>query len=363
MSVVSSLHLDLAGQQCPLCLDPLSEFIGLTQRQCKHIVCTSCFHVGEKASGYCNNACPVCRVPCVASTRNSASLVTHFPSTKQLMTVPKEKSSAGHAPQGPIPRRVAPSSFGAGRKKRKGKSERVKKRKAEEAGKKAAADDGGFALMARGEAREQGVSVPAGSQRTCLPDAMWAATKSLLPHIKLSLKEVRKSLPPSPDQADPNISMAKRFAAGYRIQIEYDRQLNNPKALFDRRIGVFLVLLRIETSARLDQHFVTYLAETGHVIDNEPRSKVPIIESDRNTNPRALRVFSQLFPRAESIFVKSVFELKRQPPASPQFRKLSANHPADLPFSPCEPPAPGCPPTMDQLFLEFCPPIKVRKLF
>ena len=368
MSVVSSLPLDLAGEQCPLCLDPLSEFIDLTQRQCKHIVCTACFHAGEKASGYCNNACPVCRVPCVASTRNSASLVTHFPATKQLMTVPKEKpketSSAGHAPQGPTPRRVAPSSSGAGREKRKEKSERLMERKAKKAKEKAAADDGGFALMARGEAREQGVSIPAGSQRTCLPDAMWAAMKSLLPHTKLSLKEVRKSLPPSPDQADPNISMAKRFAAGYRIQIKYDRQLNNPKALFDRRIGVFLVLLRIETSAGLDQHFVTYLAETGHVIDNELRSKVPIIEeSDRSTNPCALKVFSQLFPRAESIFIKSVFELKRQLPASPQFRKLAANHPTDLPFSPCEPPAPGCPPTLDQLFLEFYPPIKVRKLF
>ena len=148
MSVVSPLPLDLAGEQCPLCLDPLSEFIDLTQRQCKHIVCTACFHAGEKASGYCNNACPVCRVPCVASTRNSASLVTHFPSTmpKQLMTVPKEKSSAGHAPQGPTPRRVAPSSSGAGSKKRKGKSERLKKRKAKEANKKAEADDGGFTI-------------------------------------------------------------------------------------------------------------------------------------------------------------------------------------------------------------------------
>lgn len=48
-------------------------------------------------------------------------------------------------------------------------------------------------------------------------------------------------------------------------------------------------------------------------------------------------------------------------PASPS--RPHRSDPQQLPFSPCEPPAPGCPPTLDQLFLEFYPPIKVRKLF
>ena len=264
MSVVSSLPLDLAGEQCPLCLDPLSEFIDLTQRQCKHIVCTACFHAGEKASGYCNNACPVCRVPCVASTRNNASLVTHFPATKQLMAVSKEKRK-GDESRGRLPREgpsLGSERAGAGADKRVEDPERPsKKKKVQE--KRADKEDGGFTFANRGDVRRLGISVPAGDAHTCLPDATWPLIKHVLPSTKLTLETIRRSISRA-DSRDPNFSMAKTFVGGYGLDLHYDRRLNNPRALFRQRDGAYLVQLQLFTDVGIDYHYVAYLAATGH---------------------------------------------------------------------------------------------------
>ena len=194
---------------CPICQEQLcGHGLGLTQRECGHMLHTSCYEDANEASGFIHDRCEVCRDFVKSSTRHGASLVTHFVSSKAI-TASTSRKRKNDAQDVPIPRSVGPSAGSAGEAgpEKSGKA-KAKKRKLL-AKEKEEKESGGFALMARGEAREQGVSIPAGSQRTCLPDAMWAAMKSLLPHTKLSLKEVRKSLPPSPDQADPNISMAK----------------------------------------------------------------------------------------------------------------------------------------------------------
>ena len=101
---------------------------------------------------------------------------------------------------------------------------------------------------------------------------MWALICQKLPNVKLSLRDVNRSLPSH--CSDPSFSVAKRFAKGYGLGLRYERLLNNPKALFNRQDGDFLVQLQIETTAGSDLHlaFVAYLDETGHLIDDEPRS-------------------------------------------------------------------------------------------
>ena len=279
---------------------------------------------------------------------------------------PKAKSSAVHAPQGPTPRRVAPSSSGAGSKKRKGKSERLKKRKAKEAAKKAQLDDGGFTLLNREVARKMGICVPIGSARTCLADALWVCLCAFVPSLQIRQGDVQKALGNIDEQdPDPTIAMANEYAAHHGVQICFERQLDSPANLFRQADGVFLVRLAISAGVGTDHHFVAYIAKHGLVIDNFPGKRVPAVEdSDRVSNREALKVFFKLFPGAMKINMTSVHRfVDGKHPASPPRPHRSG--PQQLPFSPCEPPAPrpGCPPTLDQLFLEFYPPIKVRKLF
>jgi len=269
----------------------------------------------------------------VASTRNNASLVTHFAATKQLMTVrkgkPQEKASAGHAPQGPTPRRVAPSSSGAGSKKRKGKSERLKKRKAKEANKKAEADDGGFTMVNRSTARMMGIRVPVGDERTCLADALWVCLCAFLCNLQLQQRDVQMALMSADDDQDPSVAMANEYALQHGVQICFQRGLSSPVMLFRQLDGVFLVRLAISTEGGTDYHFVAYLAKHGFVIDNFPGKRVPARDdADRTNNQEAVKVFFKLFPGATQIQMTSVHQLvlMPEPPASPQFHKLSANH-------------------------------------
>ena len=70
---------------------------------------------------------------------------------------------------------------------------------------------------------------------------------------------------------------------------------------------MFLVELKIVCTCGTDYHCVAYLASSGHLIDNEPRAKVPVIDdSDRANNKSAIRVFFRLFPNATEIWVEAV---------------------------------------------------------
>ena len=65
--------------------------------------------------------------------------------------------------------------------------------------------------------------------------------------------------------------------------------------------------LHVATPGGTDRHYVCYLAESGHVLDNEPRGKVPVVtDMDRVSNKRAIKVFKQLFPRAKRIFLGAI---------------------------------------------------------
>ena len=130
------------------------------------------------------------------------------------------------------------------------------------------------------------------------------------PNTKINLDAIRAAVS-SANGADPSFSMANAHVQDYGLELKYDRELNNPRAMFKRRSGLYLVQLAIETESGSDQHYVAYLAASGHIIDNESRARVPIIEdSDRCSNKAAIKVFRQLFPRATGIRMGAVSELR-----------------------------------------------------
>jgi len=247
------------------------------------------------------------------SSQDSIPRLEHFSSSKALVIAPatlaaKHKSDP---PREPIPRRVAPSSSGAGSKKRKEKSTRLKKRKAQEVLAKARNDDGGFTLTARGKVRKLGINVPVGNEYTCLPDALHTLIEYLAPKMAIKQKEVRAALTRS-DGKDPDVSMAMEYVDQHKMKLRFRRELSSPASLFSTRGGTFLVRLRIvsDEDEDPDHHFVAYLAEPGFVVDNHRRQPVPTIDDkDRTSNQEAIKVFSSLFPGAERIQLTSVHEL------------------------------------------------------
>ena len=145
-----------------------------------------------------------------------------------------------------------------------------------------ASDDSMHLTNKNGLVRLQGIAVPVGTTRTCLPDSVWSALIALYQHLKLDLETVRRAIPELVT-ADPNSTRAQTFVSGYGAELVYERQINSPRDLFIRREGVYLVQLDITTADQTDKHYVTYLAATGHVIDNYPRAPVPVIaETDRH---------------------------------------------------------------------------------
>ena len=115
------------------------------------------------------------------------------------------------------------------------------------------------------------------------------------PSLQLQQSVTRSAL--VSEASDPTFAMAKLYAAQHGIDLKYDRTLNCPQRLFDRRQGTFLVPLQISTLAGVDYHYVAYLAAEGYVIDNEPGGKVlGILDKDQYSNKEALKVFQGLFP-------------------------------------------------------------------
>ena len=104
------------------------------------------------------------------------------------------------------------------------------------------------------------------------------------------------------------MAMAAAVAAQLNVALVYDRSLNqSPARLFKQTAGIYLVQLKIVCNSGTDYHCVTYIATTGHLIDNEPRASVPkVTDSDRLNNKSAIAVFFRLFPNAREIWVDAV---------------------------------------------------------
>ena len=315
-----SRHARIAGD-CSICLYPL-QGRHITVRPCDHMVCTPCYHEGVRIgltdSSFNPDACEQCRSTPCTKTRHGSSLITSFLSSKQLVA----STAVATKPQGPTPRQGPsagiPGDAGAdtraGRPKSKTAKEKDKKtKKRKEREEKEGVETGGFATEARGQVRAEGIAVPVGNRRTCLQDATWALLMARFPKTNISLDTIRTAITTDScaSGADPSFSMANAHVHDYGLELKYDRELNNPRAMFKRRSGLYLVQLVIQTESGSDQHYVAYLAASGHVIDNEPRARVPIVEdSDRCSNKAAIKVFQQLFPRATGIRMGAVSELR-----------------------------------------------------
>ena len=198
-----SRHARISGD-CPVCLYPL-QGRNITKRPCEHMLCTPCYldgvSMGFKDSSFNADACEQCRnTPCTM-TRHGSTLMEHFTSSKQLMvatatTTLKRKD----APRGPRPRSLGPSAGSArdaGAEKRVPKSKssrsRAKKRKLRAIAKEAE-EEGGFALLARGEVWRHGVFVPIGNERAWLPDALHVCMMDVMPSLQLQQSATRAAL-------------------------------------------------------------------------------------------------------------------------------------------------------------------------
>ena len=98
--------------------------------------------------------------------------------------------------------------------------------------------------------------MPIGNKRTCLPDALHVGMimMDVRPSLQLQQSVTRSALVSK--ASDPTFTMAKLYAAQHGIDLKYDRTLNCPQRLFDRRQGTFLVQLQISTLAGVDYHYV-----------------------------------------------------------------------------------------------------------
>ena len=309
-----SRHARIPGD-CPVCLYPL-QGRNITQRPCQHMLCTPCYHdgvqLGSKDSSFNPDACEQCRdTPCT-KTRIGATLITSFPSSKQLIVA--LKTSQKDAPRRPRrepegPRAGSAGSAGTGGR---GKLKRRADDKAKKAKKKAKRTVGGFTLASRGDIRGQGISIPVGQENTCMPDALWSLILALDPDPSLSLSQLRSAIMPA-DGSDPSVDAAADLVSRYGMELAFRSELNSPRLLWNTFKGLYLLQLHVKTDAGLDSHFVGYLAADGLVVDNYPRSKVPRIEASDRSRKNAPKVFYALFPGASQVTLGAVLELRYTP--------------------------------------------------
>ena len=168
-----SRHARIAGD-CSICQYPL-QGRHITVRPCDHMVCTPCYHEGVRIgladASYNPDACEQCRSTPCTKTRHGATLITSFPSSKQLIVETSKKDAPRRPRREPDgPRAGSAGSAGTGGH---GKSERLVKRKAHDkakkAKKKAKRTVGGFTLASRRDIRGQGISIRSARRtRACL---------------------------------------------------------------------------------------------------------------------------------------------------------------------------------------------------
>ena len=241
---------------CPVCLYPL-QGRNITKRPCQHMLCTPCYldgvQLGLKDSSVNADACEQRRnTPCTM-THHGSTLLEHFISSKQLQLMVAPVPAARTKKRGrdsSRPRSVRPSAGSAGdagAEKRVPK-ERPKSKQRKVAEAKEREENGGFALQARGQVRREGFFMLVGEARTCLPDALYAAMRAINPSLKLKQGDVRSALAAT-TSTDPSFSMAKEFATQHGMDLHYEREINNPAALFRRRQGASLAQLQISTAA------------------------------------------------------------------------------------------------------------------
>ena len=178
--------------------------------------------------------------------------------------------------------------------------------------KSAEADDGGYALKAKGQAQREGVVfavAKAGEEdRTCLADAVYALLRTLA--VVVTKEAVRAALPAT-EQKDPDQKMAKQFALDHGVDLVHQPRLTgSPKSLLKETTGAFLIRLKITVAdGTFDFHYVSFDAARALIIDNAPYVQFPEIgEEDLRDNRSAIRPFFHLFPKATDIRIASVLK-------------------------------------------------------
>ena len=178
---------------------------------------------------------------------------------------------------------------------------------------RAARETSGFVLVSRGAARASGSHVAVGDARTCMPDAVWVALRSL--GIQVTNGAVRRALPGTID-SDPSILQATEYCDdAHGVSLERRPALEgSERSLFACRHGLFLLCLDLECDSHdqgvvTERHMVCFDAGRREVCDNEPRAPVyRVTESDVVDNAAARRVFIAMFPGARRIYTRRIYE-------------------------------------------------------
>lgn len=214
------------------------------------------------------------------------------------------KRAAENAPSASDPEQCRGKKAKHAAKHAAARSERIEK--------SAEADDGGYALKAKGQAQREGVVfavAKAGEEgRTCLADAVYALLCALA--VMVTKEAVRAALPAT-EQKDPDQKMAKRFAFDHGVDLVHQPRLTgSPKSLLKETAGTFLVRLKITVAdGSADFHYVAFDAARALIIDNAPYLQFPKIGAeDLRDNRSAIRPFYHLFPNATDIRIASVLK-------------------------------------------------------
>ena len=172
-----SRHARVSGV-CPVCQYPL-QGRALTKRPCGHLLCSPCFldarEQGYNDASFNADACEQCRnTPCT-KTRHGSTLIEHFAPSKALAIADVALATTAKKvpPRGLTQGKVGPRGQPTGPTgtEARGKSNKLKRRKAQVASSKAKRQVGGFTLASRGDLRGRGFVIPVGDRNTCLADA------------------------------------------------------------------------------------------------------------------------------------------------------------------------------------------------
>ena len=213
------------------------------------------------------------------------------------------------------PSRSDPGPLGGKKAKHAARHAAANEQRADES---AEADDGGYALLAKGEATRDGVIFAVAKKweeaRTCLADAVFALLNALfalsLLGQKVKIETVRAALPAT-ETKDPNQKMAKEFASDHGVTLVHQPQMTgSPRTLLKEISGVFLVRLAITVADdSTDFHYVCFDAAVRLIIDNEAYRKFATIgDEDLKNNKAAILPFFYLFPKAKGIRISSVLK-------------------------------------------------------
>ena len=192
-------------------------------------------------------------------------------------------------------------------------------RAAKTAALKALSEDGGYTDKGRLVYRQEGGILVTGSERTCLPDALFhlLVSRSLMSGTSEERNDLLSIMPPAGSTHDTLFTTADAYVRLTfnlrlrRVTAVFNSQKGGPEVAILRSAGFFIIQLRItydKDDKQPDLHCVAY--DGVEIKDNARTAKVKIIEDvDRASTEGARKVFNSLFRHGLLVRIKNIYEL------------------------------------------------------